>query len=167
MFGLTYAVLFFEKDYQASSLSAADDQVKVLKMHLPSIPYAGDLQITETPHGLIRQDDHFYNPEHILHENDTLYVTLKANQAARDHFVALANAMEMLNEPNMTESKDPYSQAIKLLNNLVKNYLPNQDNVCFHPGTFVEQTISLASVSGKDIYSAIFMQLPNPPPERC
>lgn len=167
MFGLTYAVLFFEKDYQISSLASADEEVKVIKMHLPSLPYAGDLQIAQAPEGLIRQDDNFYNASQVLHENDTLYVTLKSNQAARDHFVALANAMELLNEPAANDAQNPYNQAIKLLNDLVKHYTPNDVQLYFHPGTFVEESLSLVNVSGKDIYSAIFMQLPNPPPERC
>ncbi|MCE7064110.1 hypothetical protein [Dyadobacter sp. CY326] len=166
-FGLTFAVLFFDKDYQDSAVTAADAELKVIKMPLPSLPYGGDLNITETPQGLIRQSDNFYNPTEVLHENDTLYVTLKSNQAARDHFVELANAMEMLNSPNADHPESPYGKAVKLLDNLLKTYIPSSESISFSPGSFIEKPARLTSVRYKNIYSAIFMQLPNPPPERC
>ena len=164
-FGLTFAVLFFDNHYQKSSVSSQDDELRVVKMHLPSLPYSGDLQITEAPQGLIRENDQFYNPTQVLHQNDTLYVTMKPNQAARDEFVALADAMQILSDPNAKLPDDPYSKAIKLMDNLLKNYVSNNSSISFLPVSFTEQLPLSAGRRSKNIYSAIFIQLTSPPPE--
>jgi len=164
-FGLTCAVLFFEKNYSASSVVTENDEIKVVKMHLPSLPYSGDLPITKTPEGLIRQDDNFYNPTDLVHENDTLYITLKSNQVARDHFVALADAMEMLNNPSTGTDQNPYSKAIKLFDNLLKNYLPNANEISFQPGSFIAKNPIFTGTGRKNSYAAISITLPYPPPE--
>jgi hypothetical protein len=124
MFGLSLAVLFFEKDYQIAT-SDETGQSLVMKMYLPSLPYSGNLEITENMEGLVRQDGQFYNPTHVLHENDTLYVTLQSNEAARDHFFELANAIQVLNDPQTDIPESPYGKAMELLSNLLKIYIPN------------------------------------------
>ncbi|SKB91465.1 hypothetical protein [Dyadobacter psychrophilus] len=164
-FGLTFAVLFFDNHYQQSSVSSLGDELRVVKMHLPSLPYSGDLQITEAPQGLIRQNDQFYNPTQVLHQNDTLYVTLKSNQAARDEFVALANAMQIITDPSAKLPEDPYSKAIKLLDNLLKNYVSNVASISFPPASFTDPLPLSMGGRSKNIYSAIFIQLTSPPPE--
>lgn len=164
-FGLTFAVLFFDNHYQESSVSSLHDELRVVKMHLPSLPYSGDLQITETPEGLIRQNDQFYNPTQVLHQNDTLYVTLKSNQAARDEFFALANAMQIMSDPNAKLPENPYSKAMKLMDNLLKNYISNSHEISFQTASFTDPLPLLTGRCSKNIYSAIFIQLTSPPPE--
>jgi len=164
-FGLTFAVLFFDNHYQKSSVSSLDDELRVVKMHLPSLPYSGDLQITEAPRGLIREKDQFYNPTQVLHQNDTLYVTLKPNQAARDEFFALANAMQIMSDPNAKLPDDPYSKAIKMMDNLLKNYVSNNSSISFLPVSYADPLPMSAGRGAKNIYSAIFIQLTSPPPE--
>ncbi|MCF0052388.1 hypothetical protein LXM25_20130 [Dyadobacter sp. LJ53] len=164
-FGLTLAVLFFDNHHQQSSVSSPDDQYKVVKMHLPSLPYSGELHITQAPQGLIRQNDQFYNPTQVLHQNDTLYVTLKSNQAARDEFFALANAMQIISDPGAKLPQDPFGKALKLMDNLLKNYVSNVNTISFPPISLTDPLPMLTGRCSKDIYSAIFIQLTSPPPE--
>ncbi|MCF2487321.1 hypothetical protein [Dyadobacter sp. CY347] len=165
MFGLTFAVLFFDNHHQKAPVSSSNDDLMVVKMHLPSLPYSGDLQITDLPQGLIRQNDQFYNPTNVLHQNDTLYVTLQSNQVARDDFFALANAMQILSDPNAKLPEDPYSKAMKMVENLLKNYVSNTNEISFQPVSFAEPAPLTTGVASKNIYSANFIQLTSPPPE--
>lgn len=164
-FGLTFAVLFFDNHHQNASISSSNDELMVVKMHLPSLPYSGDLQITDLPQGLIRQNDQFYNPTNVLHQNDTLYVTLKSNQVARDDFFALANAMQILSDPNAKVPEDPYSKAMKMVDNLLKNYVSNVNEISFQAASFTEPSPLSMGVASKNIYLANFIQLTSPPPE--
>ena len=164
-FGLTFAVLFFEKDFQVASISDGKEDWKVMKMYLPSLPYSNNVEISDNIEGLVRQDGNFYNPTHILHENDTLYVTLKSNQAARDHFFELANAMEMLSNPESDFPNNPYSKAIKLLGNLLKNYVPSTFEFDILKTCFSDQQTEFNILRVKDVYASIDIRLPTPPPE--
>ena len=164
-FGLTFAVLFFDNHHLQAPISSSNDETVVVKMHLPSLPYSGDLQITDLPQGLIRQNDQFYNPTNVLHQNDTLYVTLKSNQVARDDFFALANAMQILTDPNAKLPEDPYSKAMKMVDHLLKNYVSNINEISFQTALFAEQAPLSMALYSKNIYSANFIQLTSPPPE--
>lgn len=167
MFGLSFAVLFFEKDYQIAT-SGETGQSLVRKMYLPSLPYSGDLEIPENIEGLVRQDGQFYNPTHVLHQNDTLYVTLQSNEAARDHFFELANAIQVLNDPQADVPQSPYGKAIKLLSNLLKIYIPNTQQFSDH-----SEAIALEiRLSANNHYVAVHYpshhaSLASPPPEYC
>lgn len=164
-FGLTFAVFFFEKDFKVASLTNEKEDWKVMKMYLPSLPYSDNLEISDDIEGLVRQDGNFYNPTHILHENDTLYVTLKSNQAARDHFFELANAMEMLSNPETDIPNNPYSKAVKLLGNLLKNYVSNTFEFTFLAARTSDQQTKFNISPVKDVYTSIDIRLPTPPPE--
>ena len=91
--GPSIAALSFGRDYRFSENVPGPTESVVIKMYLPELPYTLDLQAPEQINALIRQGDQFYNPTHIAHEGDTLYVTLTSNQAARDRFFELAGAM--------------------------------------------------------------------------
>jgi len=164
-FGLTFAILFFEKDFQVASVTDGKADWKVMKMYLPSLPYSGHVEITDNIEGLVRKDGNFYNPTHILHENDTLYVTLKSNQAARDQFFELANAMEILSNPESDFPNNPYSKAIKLLGNLLKNYVSNAFEFTFPATHTFNQQTEFNILPVKDVYASIDIRLPTPPPE--
>jgi hypothetical protein len=167
MFGLCFAVLFFEKDYQVAS-SNASGEAMVMKMYLPSLPYSGNLEITENMEGLVRQDDQFYNPTHVLHENDTLYVTLQSNEAARDHFFALANAIEILNDPQTDVPRSPYGKAMELLSSLVKNYISNSEKFNIRFNSVITQEPRLVNDHFMAVHYLSFKTaLASPPPERC
>lgn len=144
MFGLSLAVLFFEKDYQIAA-SDSPGQALVMKMYLPSLPYSENLEITENIQGLVRQNDQFYNPTHILHQNDTLYVTLQSNEAARDHFFELANAIQVLNDPQTDVPKSPYDKAMELLGSLLKIYIPTTRQYLFGSESIAQQPCSSAN----------------------
>jgi len=168
MFGLSLAVLFFEKDYQIATSDEPGQEV-VMKMYLPSLPYSSNLEITENIEGLIRQDGQFYNPTHILHQNDTLYVTLQSNEAARDHFFELANAIQVLNDPQTDVPENPYGKAMELLGNLLKIYIPNTQQF---PARSEAITQEMRSAASNNHYVAVHYlsyqtSLASPPPERC
>jgi len=125
MFGLTVAVLFFEDDYQIASAISEDDNWQTVKMHLPTLPYNTAWENTDGQEGLIRQGNNFYNVTGQRHENDTLYVTLKSNQNARDRFFELANMIQEITNQNADSPESPFSKAIKHLSDLLKVYLSN------------------------------------------
>lgn len=166
MFGLSFAILLFENDYQLSPASQTTGAV-LMKMYLPSLPYSGDLQISEQIHGLVRQNDQFYNPTHISHENDTLYVTLESNQAARDHFFELANAIQLLNDPQADIPQSPYSKAIKLLGSLLKIYIPSSGQLTFESYAFKPAATLPNWCFSANCYLSIETLLASPPPESC
>ena len=167
MFGLSLAALFFEKDYQIAA-SDRSDQGLVMKMYLPSLPYSGNLEITENIEGLVRQDGQFYNPTRILHQNDTLYVTLQSNEAARDHFFELANAIQVLNDPQTDVPKSPYGKAMEQLSSLLKIYIPNEQKFPVYSESFVRE---IRPSAGNHFMAAHYLShqtsLASPPPEHC
>jgi hypothetical protein len=125
MFGLTVAVLFFEDDYQTASPIREDDKWQTVKMHLPTLPYNTTWENSDGQEGLIRHGDEFYNVTEQRHENDTLYVTLKTNQHARDRFFELANMIQEITDQSADTPESPLGKAVKLLSDLLKVYLPN------------------------------------------
>lgn len=127
MFGLTVAVLFFDDDYQMASAISENDNWKTVKMHLPTLPYNATWEDTDEQEGLIREGDDFYNITTKRHENDTLFVTLKTNQNARDRFFELASMIQEITDQRATTSDSPMGRAVKLLSDLLKLYLPNSD----------------------------------------
>lgn len=166
MFGLSLAVLFFEKDYQIAT-SDGPGQELVMKMYLPSLPYSGNLEITENIEGLVRQDGQFYNPTHVLHQNDTLYVTLQSNEAARDHFFELANAIQVLNDPQTDVPKSPYGKAMELFGSLLKIYIPNTQKFPIGSDAIAQEIRSSANNSFRTVhYLSYQISLASPPPER-
>ena len=167
MFGLSFAVLFFEKDYQIATSGEAGQSL-VRKMYLPSLPYSGDLEITENIEGLVRQDGQFYNPTRVVHQNDTLYVTLQSNEAARDHFFELANAIQVLNDPQADLPQSPYSKAVELLGNLLKIYIPNTQQFPDHSEAIAQELrLSANTHYVAPHYPSYPTSLASPPPERC
>lgn len=163
-FGLSLAILLFDKGYEATSTTETSDEV-IMKMYLPSLPYSGNLEIDQRIEGLVRQNDQFYNPTHISHENDTLYVTMQSNQAARDHFFELANAIQVLNDPQTDIPQSPYGKAMKLLGNLLKIYLPNTEQHAF-PSVALKPSQALPSWHyGIDRYLSAEVLHTSPPPE--
>lgn len=125
MFGLTVAVLFFEDGYQTASPITNDDEWQTVKMPLPSLPYNTAWENAEGQDGLIRQGNDFYNIMNQRHENDTLYVTLKTNQHARDRFFELASLIQEITDQTSDSPENPLNKAVKLLSELLKVYLPN------------------------------------------
>ncbi|MGN7887972.1 hypothetical protein ACN9ML_00140 [Dyadobacter endophyticus] len=167
MFGLSLAALFFEKDYQIATADAPA-QGMVMKMYFPSLPYSENLEITENIEGLVRQDGQFYNPTRILHQNDTLYVTLQTNEAARDHFFELANAIQVLNDPQTDVPKSPYAKAMEQLSSLLKMYIPGEQKFPVYAQSIVEEMLpSVGNHFMPARYLSYQTSLASPPPEHC
>ena len=125
MFGLTVAVLLFENDFQTASPISQNDKWQTVKMHLPTLPYNTTWENKEGQEGLIRDGNEFYNVTEQRHENDTLYVTLKSNEHARDRFFELANMIQEITDQSADRSESPLGKAVQLLSDLLKVYLPN------------------------------------------
>lgn len=165
MFGLSFAVLFFEKDYKIASAYQTSDEYQVMKLFLPSLPYSGNWEKTEDLEGLIRKGGNFYNTTHVLHENDTLYVTLKSNQQARDRFFELANAMQVLSDPENEIPENPYGKAIDLLSNFFKLYVQGNQSFAFGSYTTLPKSTYIVQTPYKSILSSFQITLHTPPPE--
>jgi hypothetical protein len=164
-FGLSFAILFFEKDYKIASASRAGDEYRVMKLFLPSLPYSRDWEKTEGLEGLVKKDGDFYNTTHVLHENDTLYVTLKSNQAARDHFFELANAMQILSDPQKETPQNPYGKAINLLSDFVKHYVQRSQAFAFESRFCLSESAYTVETPYKSILYSFKIRLHTPPPE--
>ena len=165
VFGLSIAILFFEKDYQVASVGDVADDWMVMKIYVPSLPYSSNLKISEGIEGLVRSGDDFYNPTEVLHENDTLYVTLKSNQAARDHFFELANAMQTLSDKNAEPLQNGHGKALKLLNSLLKNYVSTHQNYALQYSEFILKPAQNPVFRAQSNYLSIQATQPSPPPE--
>jgi hypothetical protein len=124
MFGLTVTVLLFDKGFKTASPIQANDEWQTVKMHLPTLPYNTEWENTEGQDGLIRHGDEFYNVTEQRHANDTLYVTMKTNQTARDRFFELADQIQEMTDQTSQTPDSPMGKAVKLLSDLLKVYLP-------------------------------------------
>ncbi|KAA0988941.1 hypothetical protein [Dyadobacter aurulentus] len=168
MLGLSMAVLCFEKDYQVAALSGQHGDRKLIKMYHPNLPYSPEVQLSEEINGLIRSENHFYNPVQVRHANDTLYITLESNQGARDRFAELAGAMEMLSDTSSEMPQSPYSKALKLFGSLFNSYLPAGGFTHFQLtfGSF-PTNIKQYRLLNPGIYISYNSPLSTPPPEVC
>lgn len=136
-----------------------------MKLYLPSLPYSDSWETTDALEGLVQTDGNFYNPTHIVHKNDTLYVTLKSNQVARDQFFELANMMEMMTDNNKDFPQNAQNRALKLLNDLLKNYIPcsqQYELALVHNESIILTNHQLQTLS---LYSGYEINLNSPPPE--
>ncbi|NIJ54939.1 hypothetical protein [Dyadobacter arcticus] len=166
-FGLSFAILFFERDFQSASVSNGHDNWKQIKMYLPSLPYSGDLEVSQHIKGLVRHDDQFYNPTEVLHQNDTLYVTLKANQPARDHFFELANAMQAVDASQTDLPKSPFGKILKQLSNLATDYVSESISFQLTDSVFIPDPITKTGFPSDVRYLSFKALLGTPPPERA
>ena len=162
--GLTVAVLFFEKEFQAASPVMENDEWKTVKMHLPVLPYNNTWENPDGEEGLIRRGDDFYNVTHQRHENDTLYVTLKTNRHARDRFFELANMIQEITDQTTESPLSPLGKVIKLLSDLTKVYLPNS---CMEwpAGLIANQPVERFYATPNHALLQVVRLLHSPPPE--
>ncbi|WP_026631830.1 hypothetical protein [Dyadobacter alkalitolerans] len=122
-FGLAVAVLCFDREFETAQKSEIASKHEVLAIPAPSLPYTTSWENEDGAAGLIKKDGEFYNVVHQKIENDTLFVTLQSNASARERFFELAGSMNDLPETDLAK-KSPSKRALKLLNDLVKSYLP-------------------------------------------
>ncbi|MCF2499580.1 hypothetical protein [Dyadobacter chenhuakuii] len=122
-FGLAVAVLCFDREFETAEKSEIALKHEVLAIPAPSLPYTTSWENEDGTAGLIKKDGEFYNVVHQKIENDTLFVTLQSNASARERFFELAGSMNDLPESDLAK-KSPSKRALKLLNDLVKSYLP-------------------------------------------
>lgn len=163
--GLTFAVLYFEDNFKVASPVSQNDDFKLIKLYLPSLPYSDSWENPDGTEGLLQQDGNFYNATYILHKNDTLYVTLKSNQVARDQFFELANMMEMVNDRDGKIPESAQNKALRILDNLLKNYLSNSQKFELAHFDFKEDLIVNYQPQINSIYSSCEINLNTPPPE--
>ena len=164
-FGLALAVLFFENDFKVASPISQDDNWRMVKLYLPSLPYSDSWENSEGIEGLLQRDGNFYNTTHILHQNDTLYVTLKSNLAAREQFYELANMMETITDTGKNVPESIKNKLLKVLEDLVKNYVPISKQIDFLYLPDESSMTNVRWVLTKTIYSYFNITLNTPPPE--
>ncbi|MCE6992582.1 hypothetical protein [Dyadobacter sp. CY323] len=166
MFGLSLAILLFENEHQAATPAGEHDEWKIMKIYLPSLPYSGQVEFPQHMQALVRFQDRFYNPTSLSHQNDTLYVTLKSNLAARDHFFELAHAAQLLTD-QQGSSQSKNGKIIKLLDGLAKNYVPGSAPFLFQRQLTGSYTPNITDFDIAISYTSIQGALTTPPPEYC
>ncbi|MCF2490805.1 hypothetical protein [Dyadobacter sp. CY347] len=124
MLGLSLTVLCFDSGYKNASINIKSTQTQTIKIPLPSIPYAAPLELDDVENHLLRIADGFYNVTQYVHENDTLFVTLTPDASAHERFAELSHMVEQVHDLSNGTSESPRSKTIKLLNDLIKIYLP-------------------------------------------
>jgi hypothetical protein len=167
MLGLTTAILLFDNEFKSAASSGDQSDFHLLKVYLPSLPYSADWESSEGFEGLTKSNGNFYNATHVLHTNDTLYVTLKSNQTARDRFFDLANQMQSATDPGNHTPDSQQGKALKLLDNLLKNYVQNIHNFSI-PCQRLDISDTITVYSFQNIrFAGFLLKLPTPPPEYC
>ena len=122
MLGLSVAILCLENQYETHHSETERGLIRVLKTPLPAPPYSSTWENPEGQDGLYRIENRLYNVIHQIYENDTMYVTIQVNSVADKRFSELSELMEeVITDKN---ASSPLSRAIKLLNSLLKVYLP-------------------------------------------
>ncbi|MCF0056150.1 hypothetical protein [Dyadobacter sp. CY356] len=167
MLGLTTAVLLFDDQYKSSVSSNNEEDYQLLKVYVPSLPYTDSWENENEIEGLTKSNGQFYNTTHVLHINDTLYVTLKSNQPARDRFFELANQMQSIADPANQTADSSQGKTLKLLDNLMKNYIQNTYHFSIqHQAFFASDAIAIYP-SAEVKFTRFLLKLQTPPPEHC
>ena len=163
--GLTFAIFFFEENFKVVSPVSQNDDWKLIKVYLPSLPYSGTWENTDQIEGLLQEDGSFYNATHLVHKNDTLYITLKSNQVARDQFFELAGMMEMITDNNKEFPESAQNKALKILNDLVKNYIPSSQIFQLINYDTESSIACVYQLLARSTYASYEVHLNTPPPE--
>ena len=121
IFGLAIGVFFFEKDFQVASVTQEEDEYKIVKFAVTTLPYSSSWENADGTPGLVSDDGQFYNIIHQKIENDTAYITLKTNFSARERFLELADQIAHTGQNDLTD-ETPMRKAIRSLSDLVKVY---------------------------------------------
>ncbi|MCF0060662.1 hypothetical protein MUK70_15580 [Dyadobacter chenwenxiniae] len=129
MLSLSLTILFFDSGYKNAKISIKGNVTQAIKIPLPSIPYAAPLELGDVENHLLRIADGFYNITRFVHENDTLFVTLTPDASAHQRFAELSHMVQQVHEFPAGTSESPRSKTIKLLNDLIKIYLPANADV--------------------------------------
>lgn len=167
MLGLTTAVLLFDNQYKSAVSSNSEGDYQLLKVYVPSLPYTNSWENEEEIQGLTKSNGKFYNTTHVLHTNDTLYVTLKSNQPARDRFFELANQMQSMTDPANQTADSTHGKALKLLDNLIKTYVQNIYHFSIHQQIFTTGDVIAIYPLMEVKHTRFLEKLQTPPPERC
>ena len=162
MFGLAIGIFFFEKEFQTATDLRADDEYKLIKFPVVTLPYNSSWENTEDVAGLIKNGDKFYNVVHQKIENDTAYVTLKTNPSARDRFLELAD--QITNTSQDLSQQTPLRKAIRALADLVKVYWVSPGQAIFRCSDLLVNIFSRYE-SRNSFKSSPFLAILSPPPE--
>jgi hypothetical protein len=164
-FGLSVAVLFFDNQYKMATPVSEGDDYQTLKIYVPALPYSTNWENSDGMEGLVQANGEYFNPTHVAHKNDTLYVTLKSNQAARDHFFELANMMEVLTHPDSDLPDGTHGKAISLLDNLLKIYVQSSQQLVVPKFAFINTVVFQNYDATTTAYQSFRAKLKTPPPE--
>ncbi|MEO6285593.1 MAG: hypothetical protein ABIN80_30070 [Dyadobacter sp.] len=164
-FGLAVAVLCFDKQFENVSTAYDTAIPEVMAVAVPSLPYTDSWENENGTPGLVKKNGEFYNVIHQKIENDTLYVTLQPNVSARERFVELAENMNHLSDQKQ-KSESTSDRAVKLLNELLKCYLPFSPKSILHPDIYITNlSIDFPYCAGSA--TAPLLSTIVPPPDRA
>jgi hypothetical protein len=152
-FGLAVVVLCFDKQFENVSTCYDVAIPKVMAVAVPSLPYTHSWENEHGTPGLVKKNGEFYNVVHQKIEHDTLYVTLQPNTSARERFMELAENMNHLTDQDQ-KGDTAAERALKLLNELLKCYLP------VNPKSGLHIDIYIANLQVDFAHSADFMITP-------
>lgn len=162
MFGLAIGIFFFEKEFQTATEVRTDDEYKLIKFPVLTLPYNTSWENNEDVAGLFKNGDNFYNIVHQKIENDTAYVILKTNLSARDRFLELAD--QITNSSQDLSEQTPLRKAIRALADLVKVYWVSPSQTIFRCSELLVSVFSQYE-SQNSFKSSPFLALLSPPPE--
>lgn len=162
MFGLAIGVFFFEKDFQTATELHVNDEFRIIKFPIVSLPYAVSWENTNDADGLFQHEGKFYNIVHQKIENDTAYVTLKTNLSARERFLELAD--QVITTQRNPSDQTPFQKAIRSLSDLVKVYWVSAGMIIFERISVLIKEPSQYR-DGSLFLKVPFLALLSPPPE--
>jgi hypothetical protein len=148
MFGLAIGVFFFEKDFQTATELHVNDEFRIIKFPIVSLPYAVSWENTNDADQKI--------------ENDTAYVTLKTNLSARERFLELAD--QVITTQRNPSDQTPFQKAIRSLSDLVKVYWVSAGMIIFERISVLIKEPSQYR-DGSLFLKVPFLALLSPPPE--
>ncbi len=106
---------YFEAFYPTASPVMQGDEWIVVKVPI-SLPYTTtQWEEPQGKKGLVRLNGQFYNIIHQRYENDTLYTELKTNITAREHFFALAQEVQQIQDQKMTPTSSKTNPSLCML----------------------------------------------------
>jgi hypothetical protein len=164
MFGLAVSVLLMNDHYPVAVTDIAFSANTTVKFAYPLLPYSNGHENAGEFNEIFRIQDEFYNIDHLSHQNDTLYITLKSNQTARDEFFELAGLMEALTQSESTPPGD-MQNTLRMLENLHMIYLPSQFTHALLASVTVTTSVGQVYALLAPNYTSLFALLGTPPPE--
>jgi hypothetical protein len=161
--GPALAVLSLETQFDIARPDEDWGKTLSIKSFVSAIPYTDSWESSEGLEGLYRIHDQLYNVVKQVHQNDTLYVTLRMNESAWQRFSELSDLMQEVHPARKANGLP--DKAFQLLSSVLEVYLPVEVTTF---GCVAGLEARIARISYADVRCSLifpFLQLHFPPPE--